>query len=147
MFLLVAWHCGAGGLFFKSKNVFSLFFFFFINLFSQISVCEIFFLFTNCTIGFFSPHLNYCNRYKNKNKNNDRLIGLVGRVFGNGPEDLGTIPSRVIPKTLKMVLNTSLLNLFTNPSARAGYNTRSIFKRSLTGLNSEFSFSETCCLT
>ena len=33
------------------------------------------------------------------------------------------------------------LILFTNPSARAGYDTRSIFKRSLTGLNSEFSFS------
>ena len=31
--------------------------------------------------------------------------------------------------------------LFTNPSARAGYDTRSIFKRSLTCLNSEFSFS------
>ena len=31
--------------------------------------------------------------------------------------------------------------LFTIPSARAGYDTRSIFKRSLTGLNSEFSFS------
>ena len=31
--------------------------------------------------------------------------------------------------------------LFTNPSARAGYDTRSIFKQSLTGLNSEFSFS------
>ena len=29
--------------------------------------------------------------------------------------------------------------LFTNPSARAGYDT--IFKRSLTGLNLEFSFS------
>ena len=29
--------------------------------------------------------------------------------------------------------------IFTNPSARAGYDT--IFKRSLTGLNSEFSFS------
>ena len=28
-----------------------------------------------------------------------------------------------------------------NPSARAGYDTRSIFKRSLAGLNSEFSFS------
>ena len=28
-----------------------------------------------------------------------------------------------------------------NPSARAGYDTRSIFKRNLTGLNSEFSFS------
>ena len=33
------------------------------------------------------------------------------------------------------------LLLFTNPSARAEYDTRSIFKRSLTGLNSEFSFS------
>ena len=31
--------------------------------------------------------------------------------------------------------------LFTNHSTRAGYDTRSIFKRSLTGLNSEFSFS------
>ena len=31
--------------------------------------------------------------------------------------------------------------LFTNPSARAGYDTKSIFKRSLTGLNSQFSFS------
>ena len=31
--------------------------------------------------------------------------------------------------------------IFTNPSARAGYDTRSIFKRSLTGFNSEYSFS------
>ena len=34
-----------------------------------------------------------------------------------------------------------IIILFTNPSARAGYDTRSIFKRSLTGLNSQFSFS------
>ena len=40
----------------------------------------------------------------------------------------------------------SLLIIFTNPSARAGYDTRSIFKRNLTGLNSEFSF-WTSCLT
>ena len=33
------------------------------------------------------------------------------------------------------------LILFTNPSTRAGYDTRSNFKRSLTGLNLEFSFS------
>ena len=39
-----------------------------------------------------------------------RLIGLVGRVFANGPGHLGSIPGRVIPKTLKMELNTSLLN-------------------------------------
>ena len=38
------------------------------------------------------------------------FIGLVGRVFANGPGDLGSIPGRVIPKTLKMVLDTSLLN-------------------------------------
>ncbi len=38
------------------------------------------------------------------------LIGLVGRVFTNGPGDLGSIPGRVIPKTLKMVLDTTLLN-------------------------------------
>ena len=39
------------------------------------------------------------------------------------------------------------MNLFTIPSARAGYDTKAIFKRSLTGLNLEFSFSWTSCLT
>ncbi len=34
----------------------------------------------------------------------------MSRVFTNGPEDLGSIPGRVIPKALKMVLDTSLLN-------------------------------------
>ena len=69
---------------------------------------------------------------------------LVVRGFANSP---GSIPGQIIPKTKKMVLDASLLNtqhykvLFTNPSARAGYDTRSIFKQSLTGLNSEFSFS------
>ena len=38
------------------------------------------------------------------------LIGQVGRVFTNGPGDLGSIPSCIIPKTFKMVLDTSLLN-------------------------------------
>ena len=38
------------------------------------------------------------------------FIGLVGRVFANGPGDLGLISGRVLPKTLKMVLDTSLLN-------------------------------------
>ena len=39
------------------------------------------------------------------------------------------------------VLQVDKLTIFTNPSSQAGYDTRSIFKRSLTGLNSEFSFS------
>ena len=39
-----------------------------------------------------------------------RLVGRVGKVFANGPGDLGSIPGRVIPNTLKTVLDTSLLN-------------------------------------
>ena len=38
------------------------------------------------------------------------LIGVVGRVFANGPGDRGLIPCHVIPKTLKMELDTFLLN-------------------------------------
>ena len=41
----------------------------------------------------------------------NRLIGLVGRIFANGPEDLGSIPGRVIQKTFKIVLDTHLLNI------------------------------------
>ena len=41
---------------------------------------------------------------------NSGFISLVGRVFAHGPGDLGSIPSRVIAKTLKMVLDTYLLN-------------------------------------
>ena len=37
-------------------------------------------------------------------------IGLVGRVYSDGPGDLGSILSHVIAKTLKMVLDTFLLN-------------------------------------
>ena len=39
-----------------------------------------------------------------------RLIGLISRVFANGPGDGGSIPGRIVPKTLKMLLDTSLLN-------------------------------------
>ena len=39
-----------------------------------------------------------------------QLIGLVGRVFANSLGDWGSVPGRVIPKTLKIVLDTSLLN-------------------------------------
>ena len=38
------------------------------------------------------------------------FIGPAVRVFANGPGDLGSIPGRVIPKTLKMELDTTLLN-------------------------------------
>ena len=34
----------------------------------------------------------------------------MGRVFANGLGDLGSIPGRVIPKTVKMLLDTSLHN-------------------------------------
>ena len=37
-------------------------------------------------------------------------IGLMVKVFTNGPADLGSIPGRVIPKTQEMVLDATLLN-------------------------------------
>ena len=39
----------------------------------------------------------------------------MGRVFANGPGDMGSITSHVIPKTLKMLLDTSLLKPSINP--------------------------------
>ena len=39
-----------------------------------------------------------------------RPISQVGKVFTNGPGDQGSIQRRVIPKTQKRVLDTSLLN-------------------------------------
>ena len=40
----------------------------------------------------------------------DWIIGQLGKVFANCSRDRGSIPDRVIPKTLKMVLDASLLN-------------------------------------
>ena len=37
----------------------------------------------------------------------NQLFGLVGRVCASSPEDQGSIPGRVLPKTFKMVLDTT----------------------------------------
>ena len=37
-------------------------------------------------------------------------IGMMVRVFANGPGDQGSIPGRVITKAQKMVLDASLFN-------------------------------------
>ena len=39
-----------------------------------------------------------------------RAIGLMSWVFAKGPGDRGSFPDRVIPKILKMVACTALLN-------------------------------------
>ena len=39
-----------------------------------------------------------------------RAIGLMSRVFANGPEDRGSDQIRVIPKNQKMVLDAALVN-------------------------------------
>ena len=39
-----------------------------------------------------------------------RAIGLMSRVFANGPGDRGSIPGRVIPKTQKLVFDAAFLN-------------------------------------
>ena len=41
---------------------------------------------------------------------NYNQIGIMVKVFTNGPGDLGSISGPVTPKTQKMVLDTSLLN-------------------------------------
>ena len=38
------------------------------------------------------------------------IVSSYFLVFANGSGDLGSIPGRVIPKTLKMAFDTSLLN-------------------------------------
>ena len=40
----------------------------------------------------------------------DWLIGLEGRVFANGPGDMGSIPGCVISNTFKMVPDASLFH-------------------------------------
>ena len=40
----------------------------------------------------------------------NQAIGLMSRVFANGPGDQSSIPGRVIPKTQKMVLDAALFN-------------------------------------
>ena len=40
-----------------------------------------------------------------------KSIGLAVRVFANGPGDLCSIPGRVIPKTLKIVLDALALSI------------------------------------
>ena len=49
-------------------------------------------------------------KWKIANNLKSRLIGLACRVFTNGPGDRGSIPSWIIPKTQKMVIDSSLLN-------------------------------------
>ena len=53
---------------------------------------------------------NKFKEFQNQSQLKMLLIGLAVRVFANGPGDLGSIPGRVIPKTLKMELDTTLLN-------------------------------------
>ena len=38
------------------------------------------------------------------------MMIITSTTFTNGPIDLGSLPGRVLPQTLKIVLHTSLLN-------------------------------------
>ena len=65
-------------------------------------------------------------------------LGLLERQ--NQLDDKFFVSCQLIQNIL-IGIGWSIFFSFTNPSARSGYDTRSIFKRSLRGLNSEFSFS------
>ena len=58
--------------------------------------------------------LHYKVRIKGKvekHKDFAKSFGLMSSVFTNGQGDRGSIPSPVIPKTQKMVLNAALRNI------------------------------------
>ena len=93
-----------------------------IYVYVYISVFNIW-LYNSCTIGPKCCVLKKGVRRKKKHTNSKlkgenssrfyslvRDIGPAVRVFTNAPGDLGSIPGRVIPKTLKMELDTTLLN-------------------------------------
>ena len=98
-----------------------------------------------------------CERFKISTITNEQFKCLIFACGLRSASDRG-VRTRILSKieqnpdiTLQQITEVCrrLVNLnhdsdmvlFTNPSARAGYDTRSIFKWSLTGLNSEFSFS------
>ena len=84
----------------SSSSVVSLFPFFFVSMayfhakFNSYILAEYSYRFVSGFLFFFL----FC-----------KYFDIVGRVFLNGPGDLSSIPGHVIPKTLKMVLDTSLL--------------------------------------
>ena len=53
----------------------------------------------------------FCNQLENNQVTAFYTNNLRTVVFANGPWELGSIPGRVIRKTLKMGLDTSLLNI------------------------------------
>ena len=75
-----------------------------------------------------------------------RIVGIC-EVVGWFLWNLLQFFLRIFSISGQIQLRSRVLSIFTNPSARTGYDTRSIFKWSLTSVNSEFSFSKTSCLT
>ena len=70
------------------------------------------FIFVSCFLRDFCTVIGYQVFLSNVNNLHtvEWFIGIMVRVFANDLGDLCSIPSRVIPKTQKMVLDASLLN-------------------------------------
>ena len=100
----------------KNCLVKTLFFLiFFIAMKFCIMVFESYFLFISLKLKNQLMSIFFLLFWKIENKNIDGLvfvgdIGMMVRVFVNGPRDLGSIPRWVIPKTQKMEIEASLLN-------------------------------------
>ena len=70
-----------------------------------------------------------------------KYLGVYDLIYECLKINMNLIQSKYICNIIiKKTPLTEIYIIFTDPSAWAGYDTRSIFKRSLTGLNSEFSF-------
>ena len=89
-------------------------------------------------------YLNICKKYTFLEKRSVKSIDLQWIAVKHNQMISSDIPTSSAPCHAPLTSNEGFLNSWSylpNPSARAGYDTRSIFKWSLTGLNSEFSFS------
>ena len=60
---------------------------------------------------YLSYYLLHKNKFYNISWNLKRTIGLLSRMFTNGPGDRGSIPGWFIPKNQKIVLNATLQTL------------------------------------
>ena len=72
---------------------------------------------------------------------------LTFTELDSGSESSDSINQQTMLSLEPNMMVPTIFFIYTNPSAQARYDTRSIFKRNLMGSNSKLSFSKTSCLT
>ena len=95
------------------------------------------FIFVSVNYSFFSVFSKFNSYSKVPWKSSKLFFYSCSYIFPN----FDSVFLKVIVSSCVDGFDIGVFIIFTNPSAPAGYDTRSVFKRTLTGLNLEFSFS------